>query len=183
MFQDVLTQFDTQPDDFSPQRVQDELVGQMAELLEADYDTLALEINDSENRQRALTSEPAPVTDATGRACRRLLHPRRSRAHQPPARLCRATHAGRASPAPAATPPASPGAPEQQHGQRDERLQGHIVTPAPTTERPQSIQRMVADQLGDKPCRPTSRPMRCARSPCRLAGSIPSRTSGTSSPG
>ena len=47
LFQDVLTQFDTQPDDFSPQRVQDELVGQMAELLEADYDTLALEINDS----------------------------------------------------------------------------------------------------------------------------------------
>ncbi|HCE7268869.1 TPA: ParB family protein, partial [Pseudomonas aeruginosa] len=42
LFQDVLTQFDTQPDDFSPQRVQDELVGQMAELLEADYDTLAL---------------------------------------------------------------------------------------------------------------------------------------------
>ena len=62
LFQDVLTQFDTQPDDFSPQRVQDELVGQMAELLEADYDTLALEINDSENRQRALTSEPAAPT-------------------------------------------------------------------------------------------------------------------------
>jgi hypothetical protein len=41
LFQDVLAQFDTQPDDFSPQRVQDELVGQMAELLEADYDTLA----------------------------------------------------------------------------------------------------------------------------------------------
>jgi hypothetical protein len=53
-------------------------------------------------------------------------------------------------PAPAATPPASPEAPEDQHGQRDERLQGHIVTPAPTTERLQSIQRMVADQLGDK---------------------------------
>src|SRR3546814_3315342 len=52
LFQDVLTQFDTQPDDFSPQRVQDELVGQMAELLVADYDTLALEINDSESRQR-----------------------------------------------------------------------------------------------------------------------------------
>lgn len=31
-----------------------------------------------------------------------------------------------------------------------ERLQGHIVSPAPTTERLQSIQRLVADQLGDK---------------------------------
>ena len=31
-----------------------------------------------------------------------------------------------------------------------ERLQGHIVSPAPTTERLQSLQRLVADQLGDK---------------------------------
>jgi ParB family protein of integrating conjugative element (PFGI_1 class) len=62
LFQDVLSQFDTQPDGFSLQRVQDELVGQMAELLEADYDTLSLEINDSENRQRALTSEPSPTS-------------------------------------------------------------------------------------------------------------------------
>src|SRR3546814_7555968 len=31
LFQDVLTQFDTQPDDFSPQRVQDELVGRSEE--------------------------------------------------------------------------------------------------------------------------------------------------------
>jgi len=37
-----------------------------------------------------------------------------------------------------------------QDGQRDERLQGHIVSAAPTTERLQSIQRMVADQMGDK---------------------------------
>lgn len=30
-------------------------------------------------------------------------------------------------------------------------LQGHIVSPAPTTERLQSIQRMIADELGDAP--------------------------------
>ncbi len=53
LFHDVLALFDTQPDGFSIQRVQDELVGQMAELLEADYDTLTLEIDDTENRQRA----------------------------------------------------------------------------------------------------------------------------------
>jgi hypothetical protein len=47
LFQDVLSQFDTQPDEFSPQRVQDELVGQMAELLGSDYDTLALEITEA----------------------------------------------------------------------------------------------------------------------------------------
>ena len=154
LFQDVLTQFDAQPDDFSPQRVQDELVGQMAELLGVDYDTLALEINDSESRQRALTSEPAaPVpTSAAVPATRRLPTDPASQDVAPTA-------------PPAATPPAPPIAPphsgsgedadttlvpSEQDEQRDERLQGHIVTPAPTTERLQSIQRMVADQLGDK---------------------------------
>jgi hypothetical protein len=154
LFQDVLAQFDAQPDDFSPQRVQDELVGQMAELLGVDYDTLALEINDSESRQRALTSEPAaPVpTSAAVPATRRLPTDPASQDVAPTA-------------PPAATPPAPPIAPphsgsgedadttlvpSEQDEQRDERLQGHIVTPAPTTERLQSIQRMVADQLGDK---------------------------------
>ncbi|MGK2898383.1 MAG: ParB family protein [Burkholderiaceae bacterium] len=154
LFQDVLAQFDTRPDDFSPQRVQDELVGQMAELLEADYDMLALEINDSESRQHALTSEsaaPVPTTAAV-----------------PATRLPPTDPASQdATPTapPAATPPSPPIAlphsgsgedadttlvPSEQDEQRDERLQGHIVTPAPTTERLQSIQRMVADQLGDK---------------------------------
>ncbi|ENY9925846.1 TPA: ParB family protein [Pseudomonas aeruginosa] len=143
LFQDVLTQFDTQPDDFSPQRVQDELVGQMAELLEADYDTLALEIDDSESRQRALTSEPAPVVPAAPSAPV-------SAPQQPPVSSGPRDTTPVSPAASAAPPPASPEAPQDQHGQRDERLQGHIVTPAPTTERLQSIQRMVADQLGDK---------------------------------
>ncbi|MGU1095758.1 ParB family protein [Pseudomonas aeruginosa] len=143
LFQDVLTQFDTQPDDFSPQRVQDELVGQMAELLEADYDTLALEIDDSESRQRALTSEPAPVVPAAPSAPV-------SAPQQPPVSSGPRDTTPVSPAASAAPPPASPEAPQDQHGQRDERLQGHIVTPAPTTERLQSIQRMVADQLGDQ---------------------------------
>ncbi|HCF7587090.1 TPA: ParB family protein [Pseudomonas aeruginosa] len=143
LFQDVLTQFDTQPDDFSPQRVQDELVGQMAELLEADYDTLALEIDERESRQRALTSEPAPVVPAAPSAPV-------SAPQQPPVSSGPRDTTPVSPAASAAPPPASPEAPQDQHGQRDERLQGHIVTPAPTTERLQSIQRMVADQLGDK---------------------------------
>ena len=137
----MLSQFDIQPEGFSLQRVQDELVGQMAELLEADYDTLSLEIDDSESRQRALTSDPSPVSPAKP-----------------------------ATPvAPVPAPPQGPFAPttdghatiastlleltqrdEPHDGQCDERLQGHIVSPAPTTERLQSIQRLVADQLGDK---------------------------------
>ena len=150
LFQDVLTQFDTQPDDFSPQRVQDELVGQMAELLEADYDTLALEINDSESRQRALTSEPAAPTPPAAPVVPAGPPPPVSAPRQPPASSVPRDTTPVAPSAPAATPPAPLEAPEDQHGQRDERLQGHIVTPAPTTERLQSIQRMVADQLGDK---------------------------------
>ncbi|HFN4791734.1 TPA: ParB family protein [Pseudomonas aeruginosa] len=149
LFQDVLTQFDTQPDDFSPQRVQDELVGQMAELLEADYDTLALEINDSESRQRALTSEPAaPMPSAASVVPAAPSAPVSAPQQLPVSSVPRDTTP--VSHASAATPLASPEAPEDQRGPRDERLQGHIVTPAPTTERLQSIQRMVADQLGDK---------------------------------
>lgn len=154
LFQDVLAQFDTRPDDFSPQRVQDELVGQMAELLEADYDMLALEINDSESRQHALTSESAaPVpTTAVVPATRRPptdpasqnVTPTAPPAATPPAPPIAPTHSG--SGGDADTTPV----PSEQDEQRDERLQGHIVTPAPTTERLQSIQRMVADRLGAK---------------------------------
>ena len=145
LFQDVLAQFDTQPDNFSPQRVQDELVGQMAELLEADYDTLALEVDDSESRQRALTSEPAAPNPATPVApAAPAITPQ-----LPPAAP---TPRGTSPAAPPAETPSEPpaAAPNDRDGQRDERLQGHIVTPAPTTERLQSIQRLVADQLGDK---------------------------------
>ena len=158
LFQDVLSQFDTQPDGFSLQRVQDELVGQMAELLEADYDTLSLEINDSENRQRALTSEPSPVSP---------IAPIVSAAPQPVSPPPAATTAQRAGTptGPAATLPSAQPAPVPAAGNEQaadvgtapvpagsdgERLQGHIVSPAPTTERLQSIQRLVADQLGDK---------------------------------
>lgn len=154
LFQDVLSQFDTQPDGFSLQRVQDELVGQMAELLEADYDTLSLEIDDSENRQRVLTSEPSPTSP---------MAPIVSAA--PPPAAATAQRAGAPTAPIAAMPSAQPvtvpaagderaaeaGAAPIPAGSDAERLQGHIVSPAPTTERLQSIQRLVADQLGDKP--------------------------------
>jgi len=141
LFQDVLSQFDIQPEGFSLQRVQDELVGQMAELLEADYDTLSLEIDDSESRQRALTSDPSPVSPATPAT---PVAP----VPAPPQRPFAPTNDGHATVA--STLPEQTQRDEPHDGQRDERLQGHIVSPAPTTERLQSIQRLVADQLGDK---------------------------------
>ena len=48
LFNDVLAVFDGDTDGFSIKRVQDELIGQMAELLEADYDSLTLEIGETE---------------------------------------------------------------------------------------------------------------------------------------
>lgn len=157
LFQDVLAQFDTRPEDFSTQRVQDELIGQMSELLQADYDILSLEVDDSESRQRALTSEPAPESTA---------EPPAPAPAPPPVAT---TPPSDAPAAPGTVVPAAPpgtrstATPEStedqsqthqdaaQQSDRDERLQAHIVSPAPTTERLQSIQRLVADQMGDSP--------------------------------
>ncbi|HEY8329754.1 MAG TPA: ParB family protein [Pseudomonas sp.] len=144
-FQEVLSQFDTQADEFTPQRVQDELIGQMSELLGIDYDVLALDLTESESRHRALVSDPTP--------------PSAPPALPEPGALARPSVA----PTPSApTPAATPGARDREGGSKTDDspagspvaapgdlLQGHIVSPAPTTERLQSIQRMVADELGD----------------------------------
>lgn len=151
-FQEVLSQFDVQADEFSAQRVQDELIGQMAELLGVDYDVLALDMTESESRQRALVSDPTPLSTPP------VLPEPRTIAH-PPVNTAPPT----AGPAPAA-PPADRTATTPSTSERDadasqagaaspaagsDLLREHIVSPAPTTERLQSIQRMVADQLGD----------------------------------
>lgn len=159
LFQDVVAMFDMQPDGFSVQRVQDELVGQMADLLGADYDTLALEIDDSEHRQRALTSEPSQLAETK---------PAMSAASMPPSTPGPLTvPATPASQKPAAASTSGDGQgerlglatdqpqrdeqlDEESDEGREERLQGHIVSPAATTDRLQSIQRLVADQMGDK---------------------------------
>ncbi|MBI2749024.1 MULTISPECIES: ParB family protein [Comamonadaceae] len=144
-FQEVLSHFDAQGDEFSSQRVQDELIGQMSELLGIDYDVLALDLTESESRHRALVSDPTPPSAPPAL-------PEPGTVARPPA-----------APAPSTTTPAaaaptrdredgsvtgnpSPGSSASVAG---DRLQEHIVSPAPTTERLRSIQRMVADQLGD----------------------------------
>ncbi|AGW91621.1 integrating conjugative element ParB [Ralstonia pickettii DTP0602] len=153
LFQDVLSQFDAQPDGFSFQRVQDELAGQMAELLDTDYDTLSLEIDDSESRQRALSSEPLPVrpTASTVSATPRPASP-------PPAATTTAQQAGvptgPVGERPSTRTAVAPAADSGQAGEVGaapvladhdaQRLQGRIVSPAPTTER------LVGDQLGDR---------------------------------
>lgn len=144
-FQEVLSQFDTQTDEFAPQRVQDELIGQMSELLGIDYDVLALDLTESESRHRALVSNPTPPSAPPAL-------PEPGAMTRPPA-----------APTPSApTPAATPGSRDREVGSGmdgspagspvaapGDLLQGHIVSPAPTTERLQSIQRMIADELGD----------------------------------
>ena len=148
-FQEVLSQFDVQADEFSAQRVQDELIGQMAELLGIDYDVLALDMTESESRQRALVSDPTlpskpPTLPDPGAVAR------------PPAEIALPA----AMPAPPADPPAAATSTRESDADASQAgtaslapagdlLAEHIVSPAPTTERLQSIQRMLADQLGD----------------------------------
>jgi ParB family protein of integrating conjugative element (PFGI_1 class) len=150
LFHEVLAMFDSASEAFSVQRVQDELVGQIAEQLDVDYDTLNLEVGDNESRQRALGSEPTPAT----------AHPRRPAATTParPASEAAGTPPHPAPPPSPVATTASSSTDEAAAPAQDtyaspspdaDRLQGHIVSPAPTTERLQSIQRMVADQLGD----------------------------------
>ena len=151
-FQEVLSQFDVQADEFSAQRVQDELIGQMAEMLGVDYDVLALDMTESESRQRALVSDPTPPSTPPAL-------PEPGTIARPPANTAPLI-AGAASAAPPAGRPAA--TPSTRESDTDasqaspanpavggDLLRAHIVSPAPTTERLQSIQRMVADQLGD----------------------------------
>lgn len=147
LFQDVLSGFDVAPDEFSFDRVRDELIGQMAQVLGADYDVLALDIAGLEGRQRVLLSAPTPTVPPAAPASRA--------AAQDPAP--RPTAAGTA-PATAAARPAEPLGAARREPQAaaddstrpasnppDERT----ASPAPTTERLQSIQKLVADHHGE----------------------------------
>ncbi|VVM80330.1 hypothetical protein PS664_02253 [Pseudomonas fluorescens] len=58
LFHEVLAAFDDEPEQFLLSRVQDELVGQMADQMGMDYDTLNLDISIAGNRQSALAREP-----------------------------------------------------------------------------------------------------------------------------
>ena len=159
LFHDVLAMFDADADGFAVKRVQDELIGQMAELLEADYDALMLEITETEHRQRALVSDPSPHTAHSRNAVTRpaTSQPLPAPESGPPS--IAQTQASQPTPRPASEAPVpvqppspplgAPGSSPPPDEDRNERLQGHIVSPAPTTERLQSIQRLVSDQTGD----------------------------------
>ena len=161
LFQDVLTSFDDGVDGFSVKRVQDELIGQMAELLDANYDTLTLEITESESRQSILTKESVQPNSGRAEPSALPISIPSSPAETPrssPA-SAEADHSPATSPTkiPENTPAASePSDSKDNHevteppdNEKNKRLDDHIVTPAPTTDRLQTIQRLVADHMGD----------------------------------
>lgn len=150
-FHDVLALFDVQPDCFAVGRVQDELIGQMSQLLDIDYNVLELDIDSAEHRQRAVTSPPQlPVETAT------VAQPGRAATPSPDVSQNRDAAAGISGAAPnkdTDSPPPSvqkpvPGASSGDHDP-DARLQGHIVSPADHTERLQTIQHMLAEHTGE----------------------------------
>ncbi|MDH4564543.1 MULTISPECIES: ParB family protein [unclassified Pseudomonas] len=157
LFHDVLAPFDAQPDGFSVGRVRDELIGQMAELLDADYNVLELDIDSTEHRQRAVISTPTAtvepsltVTPAKSERAPTV----KSVPPSIPADNAEALSPAAASPALDVALPPSPVQPQmpnatQVSGTEEAHLQEHIVTPAVSTERLQAIQQLVAEQTGE----------------------------------
>lgn len=160
LFHDVLATFDSNAESFSVRRIQDELIGQMAELLQVDYDTLTLDITESDDRNRltsasaalkqhpsAEDSAPRPIEQNPGQS-----QPQRE---TPPTGEQGTDTAPK--PAKIKEPPPSerPDLSATDIGSPvlavpdNERLQAHVVTPATTTDRLQNIQRLLADKTGD----------------------------------
>ncbi|GBQ24800.1 hypothetical protein AA12717_1897 [Gluconacetobacter sacchari DSM 12717] len=143
LFQDVLAGFDADPGQFSTQHVQDELVGQMADLLGENYDTLALEIVDSDRRWQALAAEaPTPSQPPASAPSEQQSVQSKVPSQPPPAERADVMHA--AEPPPTyivddtpidATPVA--------------RIEAHVVSTVPGSDRLDAIQRLVAGHTGE----------------------------------
>lgn len=154
VFHDVLTSFDTQPESFSIQRVHDELLGTMSDLLGVEYNVLELDIDNIENRQRAIVSPPHGTAEPAAAAERPRIEstpaPSPTARHQTPAPVD--AGAGNAEPpqhSVSAPQPATTASTPAAGDEAGERLQGHIVSPASSTERLQAIQQLVAEHTGE----------------------------------
>ncbi|TBU88464.1 ParB family protein [Phytopseudomonas dryadis] len=144
LFHDVLAQFDRQPADFSLQRAQDELIGHMSDLLGVDYNALELDIDNVEHRQRVVQAPPSPTQPAP--TADPLPGPSSAQhAPSPPV----ADHPQKTEDVPEAPALQTVPAPAPPDDPIEERLQGHIVSPAPSTERLQAIRQLVAEHTGE----------------------------------
>jgi len=156
LFHEVLAQFDTRPDAFTAQRVQDELIGQMSDLLGIDYNALELDIVNVESRQRAVTSPPSLPAEpsAPAPASMSATPPPRTQPLAGTHQAADVTKESQSQPAvrqaqPPTAPPATPSTHALSEDDEEHRLQGHIVSPAASTERLQAIQQLVAEHTGE----------------------------------
>jgi len=141
-------------------RVQDELVGEMAELFGVSYDMLTFELTEPDVRQHALrTALAVPLTPPTLPVpepvvlTQPISHPQVE--ISPPPELLRPTPTQQSAISPASSQTNEPQdalhqAPIPQENSTATLLQDHIVSPAQTTERLQSIQKLIAEQLGEE---------------------------------
>lgn len=168
LWQDVLASFEATPADFTAQRAQDELIGQMAQLLGIDYDTLALEVVDAEAAQRAQNRElvlshatPSTGHEVSGELTRGAARVPPAAGKAPQASVSPAGHAAARPSAPISSPPrerarvpAAPAYRERQDAaasaQEEARLAQHVVTPVETSERLQAIERTIAEATGER---------------------------------
>ncbi|GAJ29356.1 ParB family protein [Acidomonas methanolica] len=145
LFQDVLSAFDVDPGQFSAQRVQDELVGQMADLLGENYDTLALEIVDSDRRWQALTTE----TTAPPQPPSQILSPSTPAVSHPPVLPPRIPASAR-DVTPTADSLPTEGDDDLPLGDLPAtRRDDYVVSPVRSSDRLDTIQRLVAEHTGE----------------------------------
>ncbi|WP_337261496.1 MULTISPECIES: ParB family protein [unclassified Serratia (in: enterobacteria)] len=160
LFHEILTLFDSDPAAFSIDRFQDELTGRMAETLGVDYDTLALEMDAPEGRQQILGSIPSarvPSVPPEDLFTPDNLPPVTYTASNAPATWPEPSTAP-ASPSvksPASAPPvaAATAAPpaESETFRQEAASSRQETTPAPTTERLQSIQALISSHVTEGP--------------------------------
>jgi len=148
-FQEVVAQFDMSGEEFSVPRVQDELVGEMSALFGVSYDLIMFELTEPDVRQHALrTALAVPMTPPT------LPVPEAPPPFQVPMPETGSTRPMSANlTAASRTPQPDVATPSQTLAEKTpatDVLQAHIVSPAQTTERLQSIQKLVADQLDEE---------------------------------
>jgi len=147
LFQDALALFDGDAANFAVQRMQDELIGQMAERLGADYDALCLDIEHAETRQRALSQEPAAALNDASSVSRKPSPSPGAKAAIPTA----APATNDAACAPVTSSPSThiSATPSSEPDADAGPVQQHIVSPAADTERLQALRQLVAEHTGD----------------------------------
>lgn len=179
-FQEVLTYFDGDVAAFNVQRVQDELIGRLAELFDADYDALALEFIDGDSRHRVLSQEPVfhvePLSPSNSLNTPDSAKERSSRADalekQAPVSLPRSNTSSNTESQPPRAPVASPrSAGSAPPAREDSMVAAHIVSQASTTPRLEAIQKTIAQVAGE--CSPDFRDNAVRAIPVQAGGLHP----------